>query len=87
MADMDGRVVVITGASSGVGRATARAFAHAGADLALLARGRHGLEITAKEVESSGRRAAVFPTDVADPDQVEASASEIETHSVRSTSG
>jgi NAD(P)-dependent dehydrogenase (short-subunit alcohol dehydrogenase family) len=75
---MDGRVVVITGASSGVGRATARAFAHAGADLALLARGRHDLEITAKEVESSGRRAAVFPTDVADPDQVEASASEIE---------
>jgi NAD(P)-dependent dehydrogenase (short-subunit alcohol dehydrogenase family) len=78
MAHMDGRVVVITGASSGVGRATARAFANAGADVALLARGRDGLEITAKEVESSGRRAAVFPTDVADPDQVEASASEIE---------
>ena len=75
---MGGRVVVVTGASSGVGRATARAFADAGADLALLARGRDGLETAAKEVESSGRRAAVFPTDVADPDQVEASASEIE---------
>jgi NAD(P)-dependent dehydrogenase (short-subunit alcohol dehydrogenase family) len=75
---MGGRVVVVTGASSGVGRATARAFADAGADLALLARGRDGLEIAAKEVESSGRRAAFFPTDVADPDQVEASASEIE---------
>jgi NAD(P)-dependent dehydrogenase (short-subunit alcohol dehydrogenase family) len=75
---MGGRVVVVTGASSGVGRATARAFADAGADLALLARGRDGLETAAKEVETSGRRAAVFPTDVADPDQVEASASEIE---------
>jgi NAD(P)-dependent dehydrogenase (short-subunit alcohol dehydrogenase family) len=75
---MGDRVVVVTGASSGVGRATARAFADAGADIALLARGRDALENTAKEIESSGRRAAVFPTDVADHDQVEASASEIE---------
>jgi NAD(P)-dependent dehydrogenase (short-subunit alcohol dehydrogenase family) len=75
---MGSRVVVVTGASSGVGRATARAFADAGADLALLARGTDGLEMAAKEVESSGRRAAAFPTDVADPDQLEDSASEIE---------
>jgi NAD(P)-dependent dehydrogenase (short-subunit alcohol dehydrogenase family) len=75
---MDRRVVVVTGASSGVGRATARAFADAGADLALLARGRDGLEMAAKEVESFGRHAAVFPIDVADPDEVEGSALEIE---------
>jgi len=75
---MRGRVVVVTGASSGVGRATARAFADAGADLALVARGHDGLEIAAKELESAGCRAMAFPTDVADPDQVEAAASEIE---------
>src|SRR5438034_9828146 len=75
---MSGRVVVVTGASSGVGRATARAFADAGADLALVARGHDGLEFAAKELESAGCRAMAFPTDVADPDQVEAAASELE---------
>jgi len=67
-------VVVITGASGGVGRATARRFAKDGAKIALLARGRGGLEAAAREVEELGSRALVLPTDVADADQVEAAA-------------
>ena len=69
-----GDVVVITGASGGVGRATARRFAQDGAKIALLARGEAGLEATAKEVEERGGKALVLPTDVADADQVEAAA-------------
>ncbi len=68
------RVVVITGASSGVGRATARAFAEQGADVALLARGQEGLEAAAKEVEAAGGRALALQVDVADPDAVDAAA-------------
>ncbi len=48
------RVVVVTGASAGVGRATARAFAQRGADVALVARGTDGLEAAASEVENEG---------------------------------
>ncbi len=72
------RVAVITGASAGVGRATVRAFAESGFDVALLARGRGGLEATAKEVEQAGGRALVLPTDVADWDEVDAAASRAE---------
>jgi NAD(P)-dependent dehydrogenase (short-subunit alcohol dehydrogenase family) len=72
-------VVVITGASSGVGRATARAFADRGADVALLARGREGLHAAAEEVKAAGGRAAVLPLDVADAEQVETAADEVET--------
>lgn len=72
------RVVVVTGASAGVGRATVRAFAEAGADLGLIARGREGLEAAAKEVEAAGGRACIAPADVADTDQVEAAARRIE---------
>jgi NAD(P)-dependent dehydrogenase (short-subunit alcohol dehydrogenase family) len=71
-------VVVITGASGGVGRATARRFAKDGAKIALLARGRSGLEAAAREVEKLGGRALVLPTDVADADQVEAAAERTE---------
>jgi NAD(P)-dependent dehydrogenase (short-subunit alcohol dehydrogenase family) len=71
-------VVVITGASGGVGRATARQFAAEGAKIGLIARGRAGLEATAREVEEAGGQALVLPTDVADPDQVEAAASAVE---------
>ncbi len=71
-------VVVITGASSGVGRATVRAFAERGADVGLLARGREGLNAAAEEVKAAGGRAAVVPLDVADADQVEAAAEEME---------
>jgi NAD(P)-dependent dehydrogenase (short-subunit alcohol dehydrogenase family) len=71
-------VVVITGASGGIGRATVRRFARDGASIALLARGRAGLEGAAREVEELGGRALVLPTDVADPDQVEAAATAAE---------
>ena len=71
-------VVVVTGASAGVGRATARLFAAEGYDVALAARGRAGLEAAAKEVEAEGRRALVVPTDVADADAVEAAAARTE---------
>ncbi len=71
-------VVVITGASGGVGRATARRFAEDGARIALLARGRAGLEAAAREVEERGGRALVLPTDVADAEQVEAAARQVE---------
>jgi NAD(P)-dependent dehydrogenase (short-subunit alcohol dehydrogenase family) len=64
-------VVVITGASAGVGRATARAFARAGADVGLLARGTDGLDATRKEVEEAGRRALAVPVDVADASEVD----------------
>jgi NAD(P)-dependent dehydrogenase (short-subunit alcohol dehydrogenase family) len=73
-----GDVVVITGASGGVGRATARRFAQDGARIALLARGEGGLEAAAEEVEQAGGRALVIPTDVADADQVEAAAEAVE---------
>jgi NAD(P)-dependent dehydrogenase (short-subunit alcohol dehydrogenase family) len=73
-----GRVVAITGASAGVGRATARAFARRGASVGLLARGLDGLEAARREVESLGGRALVVPTDVADPDAVEAAAEAVE---------
>jgi NAD(P)-dependent dehydrogenase (short-subunit alcohol dehydrogenase family) len=75
-----GEVVVITGATSGVGRATAERFAREGARIALLARGADGLEATAKEVESAGGEALAMPTDVADPEQVEAAARTVEEH-------
>jgi NAD(P)-dependent dehydrogenase (short-subunit alcohol dehydrogenase family) len=71
-------VVVITGASAGVGRATAIAFAKRGAQIGLLARGRAGLEGARQDVEAAGGRALVLPTDVADPGQVEAAAQQIE---------
>ncbi|MGH4030108.1 SDR family oxidoreductase [Actinomycetota bacterium Odt1-20B] len=66
--------VVITGASAGVGRATARHFGRRGARVALIARGRAGLEAAAAEVERLGGRALVLCADVADPAQVERAA-------------
>jgi NADP-dependent 3-hydroxy acid dehydrogenase YdfG len=73
-----GRVVAITGASSGVGRATARAFATRGARLGLLARGLEGLEAARAEVDQAGAEALVLQTDVADPDAVDAAANAVE---------
>lgn len=72
------RVVVITGASAGVGRATVRAFARRGASIGLIARGRDGLEGARREVEDLGGRALVLPTDVSDADQVEAAAAAVD---------
>jgi NAD(P)-dependent dehydrogenase (short-subunit alcohol dehydrogenase family) len=71
-------VVVVTGASAGVGRATAVAFAKRGARVALLARGLEGLEGARIEVQAAGGEALVIPTDVADPEQVEAAAEQVE---------
>jgi NAD(P)-dependent dehydrogenase (short-subunit alcohol dehydrogenase family) len=64
--DLDGARVLLTGASSGVGVAAARAFAAAGADLALVARGLEGLRRTARLVEREGAAAHIFPVDVSD---------------------
>jgi NAD(P)-dependent dehydrogenase (short-subunit alcohol dehydrogenase family) len=75
---MSGRVVVVTGASAGVGRATARAFAARGDDVALLARGTDGLAAARAEVEACGRRAVVCPLDVADAEAVDRAAGAIE---------
>ncbi len=71
-------VVVITGASAGVGRATAHAFAKRGARIGLLARGTTGLTAAQSEVEALGATALAVPTDVADPDQIESAANAIE---------
>jgi NAD(P)-dependent dehydrogenase (short-subunit alcohol dehydrogenase family) len=71
-------IVVITGASAGVGRATARVFASDGWDVALLARGEAGLDAAADEVRALGRRALPIPVDVADADGVEAAAARVE---------
>jgi len=73
-----GEVVVVAGASAGVGRATARRFAADGAHVALLARDRGRLESAAAEVERAGGRALVLPVDVADAGSVEAAAEEVE---------
>ena len=71
-------VIVVTGASAGVGRATVRAFARRGADVALVARGMDGLEGARREVEGYGGRALVLPTDVADAAAVESAAERTE---------
>src|SRR5438093_10302905 len=71
-------VVVITGASAGIGRATVREFAKHGAHIGLLARGALGLEAAREEVERLGGRALVIPADVANYDQVESAAGEVE---------
>ncbi len=78
MANNRRQVVVITGASAGVGRATAREFARRGASVALLARGRAGLEGARRDVESLGGKALVVPTDVSSADEVEAAADAVE---------
>src|SRR5512133_2634360 len=65
---LDGRVAVVTGASSGLGVAFAQGLAEAGADVALGARRVDKLAETAALVEATGRRALIVATDVADPD-------------------
>src|SRR5690242_2651519 len=75
---MDRQVVVITGASAGVGRATAPAFGERRARVGLLARGRDGLEAAKQEIEIAGGKAFVFPLDVANSEQVEAAAQAVE---------
>lgn len=73
-----GKTVVVTGASAGIGRAVARQFGQAGANVALLARGHSGLKAAAAEIEKAGSRALVVPTDMADYQQVDAAAQTVE---------
>lgn len=65
-------VVVITGASSGIGRATALRFAKKRARLVLAARSTEALEVAVKECRKRGAKAIAVPTDVTDPDAVQA---------------
>jgi NAD(P)-dependent dehydrogenase (short-subunit alcohol dehydrogenase family) len=74
---LSGKVAVVTGASSGVGRAVARAFADEGADVALIARSAEALEDAAVEVRERGGRALVFPLDVSVPRAVDDAADQV----------
>jgi NAD(P)-dependent dehydrogenase (short-subunit alcohol dehydrogenase family) len=71
-------VVVVTGASAGVGRATVRAFARRGACIGLIARGHDALDAAREEIESLGGEGLAIAADVADADQVESAATAIE---------
>jgi len=75
---MGDRIAIITGASAGVGRATAVEFGRHGWRVALLARGLEGLQGAQREVEAAGGRAMILQVDVADHDQVEAAADRVE---------
>jgi NAD(P)-dependent dehydrogenase (short-subunit alcohol dehydrogenase family) len=72
------KVVAITGASAGVGRATVRRFARESARIGLIARGQERLDEAAAEVEELGGEAFVLPLDVADPDALDEAAEKIE---------
>lgn len=76
---MSNHVVVITGAGTGIGRATAREFARKGCAVGLVGRNRERLEAAAEEIRAFGARAAVALADVADSEAIEAAADEIET--------
>ncbi len=71
-------IVVVTGASAGLGRAIVRAFAREGAHIGLLARGRDGLEGARRDVEDLGGKALLIPVDVADAEQIEQAAEAVE---------
>jgi NAD(P)-dependent dehydrogenase (short-subunit alcohol dehydrogenase family) len=75
---MESQTVVITGASAGIGRATARLFGERGASVGLIARGEAGLEGAAREVEEGGGKALAVSADVADFEQVTQAARRIE---------
>src|SRR4051812_22681889 len=70
-------VCVVTGASAGVGRATALTFARRGWRVAILARGAHGLDSAHREIEAAGGKALPFRADVADPEAIFAAADEV----------
>jgi len=72
------QTIVITGASAGIGRATARLFGRRGANVALVARGEAGLDGAARDVEEAGGKALPIPTDVADYDEVRRAAEHAE---------
>jgi NAD(P)-dependent dehydrogenase (short-subunit alcohol dehydrogenase family) len=72
------KVVVVTGAGAGIGRAIARRFGEDGCRVALLSRGMDGLEGARRDVEAAGGTALAVPTDVADAEAVEAAAERVE---------
>ena len=76
--EVDSRVVVVTGASAGVGRAVAREFGAKGCRVGLLARGRERLEAAKKDIENAGGKAIILPADVANAEEVEAAADKVE---------
>jgi NAD(P)-dependent dehydrogenase (short-subunit alcohol dehydrogenase family) len=71
MFSLEGKVAIVTGASRGIGRAIALAFADAGAQLALASRNESDLETLAKEIDAGGGKAITVPTDVTDREQIE----------------
>lgn len=73
-----GKTVLVTGGGTGLGKATALAFARAGARVAILSRSREHLDPTAEEIRATGANALAIPADVRDPDAVEAAVGEIE---------
>ncbi|HWH38497.1 MAG TPA: SDR family oxidoreductase [Usitatibacter sp.] len=75
---MAARIVVVSGASAGIGRAVARRFGAAGWRVALIARGTDGLEAARDEIERAGGEAMVIQADVADESAVEAAAGRVE---------
>ncbi|HLK73745.1 MAG TPA: SDR family oxidoreductase [Streptosporangiaceae bacterium] len=77
---METQTVVVTGASAGIGRATARLFGQRGARVVLIARGQAGLDGAARDVEEAGGQALAISADVADYDQVTAAARQAEEH-------
>ncbi len=72
-------IAVVTGGTAGIGRSTVRAFADAGYDVAVLARGEAGLDAAVAEVRERGRRGLGIPTDVADGGAVDAALDRVET--------
>jgi NAD(P)-dependent dehydrogenase (short-subunit alcohol dehydrogenase family) len=75
---MEHQTVVVTGASAGIGRATARLFGERGASVGLIARGEEGLQGAARDVEEAGGKALAVSADEADSEQVAAAARQIE---------
>src|ERR1043165_8914490 len=70
--NLDGRVALITGGGTGIGRASALVLAEHGADVVLAGRRPDPLEATAAEIEALGRRAGARPTDVTDAEECQA---------------